>query len=141
MAKRSVPLLTTIPLTVIPLVIYNLFGFNWNLNPDQDPWVWPIWNLRLPSTATWSLTAGDALIVLGIAFLFVEIMKATRTTNAALVDHLLSVAVLIIYVVQFVAVPYAAHSVFFILAILSLIDVIAGFSITITGARRDVEYQ
>ena len=43
----------------------------------------------------------------------------------------------IAYLVEFLTVGKAATSVFFILMCVSLVDVIAGFSITITGARRD----
>ena len=37
-------------------------------------------------------------------------------------------------------VGYAAHSVFFLLMILALFDVVAGFTITIKTASRDVTY-
>ena len=49
----------------------------------------------------------------------------------------LSTLVFIAYLVEFLTVREAATSVFFILMCVTLVDVIAGFSITITGARRD----
>ena len=51
---------------------------------------------------------------------------------------MLSTIILIIYVVEFIVAGVAAHSVFFILTILALFDVIAGFSITIKTATRDI---
>ncbi len=131
---------TTIPLTLIPLIIFNLGGATWDRDPDRDPWAWPLWNLRLPSSATWSLTSGDALICLGIMFLFIEVLKATRTSDSSLVDHLFSTFTFVIYLVEFLVVPYTAHSVFFILTLIAFVDVVGGFSITIRGARRDVNY-
>jgi hypothetical protein len=51
-----------------------------------------------------------------------------------------SVLVFVAYLVEFLVVQPAATSLFFILMAISLIDVIAGFSISITGARRDVSF-
>ena len=46
--------------------------------------------------------------------------------------------VFIIFLIEFIVVKGAGTSTFFILALMSLFDVIAGFSVTITTARRDV---
>jgi len=51
---------------------------------------------------------------------------------------MLSTAVFVIYLVEFLLVGAAASSVFFLLMMMSLVDVVAGFSISITGAGRDV---
>ena len=63
-------------------------------------------------------------------------LKATRTGVVALTDHIFSMVVFVVYLVEFLVVREAATSVFFILMAIALIDVIAGFSITISGARR-----
>jgi hypothetical protein len=78
------------------------------------------------------------MILAAVALLFIEILKATRTGTASLADHVLSMLVFVIYLVEFLIVPGAAHSVFLILTVIAFIDVVAGFSITISGARRDI---
>ena len=70
----------------------------------------------------------------------VEIVKATRTSAPTIVDHAMSLAVFIGYLVEFLTVAGAATSVFFILMAIALIDVVGGFTITIRGARRDFGY-
>jgi hypothetical protein len=72
--------------------------------------------------------------------LFVEVLKSTRSNNASVVDHLLSTGVFIVFLVEFLLVPSAATSVFFILMLLALLDVLAGFSVSIRSAGRDVTY-
>ena len=51
---------------------------------------------------------------------------------------MLSTVLLIVFIIEFILLKVAANSVFFLLTIMSLVDVVAGFSIAITGAERDV---
>jgi hypothetical protein len=90
------------------------------------------------SGAVWLLSVGDLFIILGLIFLFVEVFKSTRTSQAAILDHILSTLVFIIFLVEFIVVKGAGSSMFLILCLMSLFDVIAGFTITITTARRDI---
>ncbi len=90
------------------------------------------------SGATWSFTLGNLLVIFSLVLLFLEILKATRTGGNSLVDHGLSTLVFVICLIEFLTVKEAATSVFFIIMFISLIDVIAGFSVTIRAARRDL---
>ena len=65
-------------------------------------------------------------------------MKSTRTTNSSIIDHLLSTFVFVAFLVEFLLVKGAAHSVFFILMVITLVDLLAGFSVSIRSAGRDV---
>jgi hypothetical protein len=125
-----------VPLTVIPLIVYNIIAFAFGAS--ADPWAGETFGLTMVSGVRWVLTLGDLMIVLGIVCLFFEVLKSTNSTTRAITNHILSTIVLIIYIVEFIAVGVAAHSVFFILLVISLFDVIAGFSITIKTASRDV---
>ncbi|MHC5655397.1 hypothetical protein [Stappia sp.] len=131
------PMFISIPLTVAPLLVYNLLAYSLLGDTGGDPWAAPIVTVELVSGARFTLVIGDLMIIAGLALLFVELLKATRTGVVALTDHILSTLVFIAYLVEFLTVREAATSVFFILMFISLVDVIAGFSITITGARRD----
>jgi len=50
---------------------------------------------------------------------------------------MLSALVFVGFLVVFIIKPGAATEAFFVVMLMSLIDVIAGFSITITSARKD----
>jgi hypothetical protein len=70
--------------------------------------------------------------------LYLEVAKAARTSQNTIANHILSTIVLVIYVVEFIVASVAATSVFLILTAIALFDVIAGFSITIKTATRDI---
>lgn len=128
-------MLVNIPLTVIPLILFYAIGFI-GILPDNS-WSTEITWVEMISGARWSLLVSDLMIVVAIFLLFFEILKATRTTSGSIIDHVLSTLVFIIYLVLFLIDARAANSVFFILTVIALVDVVAGFSITITSARRD----
>ena len=85
----------------------------------------------------WVLTKGDALLLLSIAVLFMEILKSTSTGTATIMNHALSMIVFIVCLMLFLLHPNFATSVFFILTIMALLDVLAGVVVTIVSARRD----
>jgi len=131
-------MLLNIPLTIAPLIVYNLvaFGLLGDAAEQGDPWFQPIFTVEMMSLARWSLLLGDLMIIVGIVLLFFEFLKATRTGQSSTVDHLLSTLVFAVYLVEFLMFREAAHSIFFILMIIALIDVVGGFSITLRGGRR-----
>ncbi|MFN3920268.1 MAG: hypothetical protein ACK4JF_08305 [Methylohalobius sp.] len=96
-------------------------------------------HLTLPSKTVWPITPGDLLIFSGVLLLYVEIFKATRSTAASILDHSLSILVFVAFLVEFLIAPQAGNSVFFALTLMALLDVVAGFSVTIVAARRDVD--
>ena len=69
--------------------------------------------------------------------LFFEVLKSTRTGGNSVVDHALSMIVFVVCLILFLVWPPAATSLFFLIMLTTLVDVIAGFSVTIRWARRD----
>ncbi|TYC52521.1 hypothetical protein FMN50_17405 [Rhodobacterales bacterium] len=132
-------LFSAVPFTFFAFLIYNAFAFTVGV-AQPDFWAHAVITVNMVSGATFELLASDILITLGLFFLFIEILKATRVGTFTLLDHMFSVLIFVAYLVEFLIVPVAATSLFFILMVISLIDVIAGFSISITGARRDVSF-
>ena len=126
-----------IPLLIIPFILYNL-GLLGILGGGVDPWSSVIFSFNMMSGGVFSMTLGDLMVVIGLLFFFIEIVKSTRTSNASILDHLLSTFVFVAFLVEFLLVKGAAHSVFFILMVIALVDVLAGFSVSIRAAGRDV---
>ncbi|MGB0721334.1 MAG: hypothetical protein ACPGU7_02950 [Gammaproteobacteria bacterium] len=94
-------------------------------------------SVSLISGAVWTLTVSDLFISIGVITLYIEIFKSTRTSMASVVDHTLSTLVFVGFIVEFLVVPACGTSTFLILGLMSLLDVIAGFTVTIVAARRD----
>ncbi|CDX25018.1 conserved membrane hypothetical protein [Mesorhizobium sp. ORS 3324] len=126
-----------IPLLIVPFVLYNL-GLLGLFGSGDDPWATEMLSFRMMSGGVFSMTLGDLMVLIGLIFLFVEMVKSARTTNASIMDHLLSTLVFIAFLVEFLLVKGAAHSVFFTLLIIALFDVLAGFSVSMRSASRDI---
>ncbi len=97
-----------------------------------------IFNITLPSGGIWAFAVGDLLLLAGLVLLFAEIVKATRTSRVSVADHALSLVVFIVCLLCFLLVPVAATSTFFLIMWMTLVDVIAGFTVSLSGARRDI---
>jgi len=128
-------LLSAFPFLALVLIAYNIFAFTGSLDLQADMLVYD-----MSSGATFALSGGDMLIIAGLALLFLEVIKAASIGTATIVDHILSTAVFIAALVEFLLVRQAGTSVFLILVIMSLIDVVAGYSVSIRSARRDVNF-
>jgi hypothetical protein len=128
------PMILSLPWLVIPIIIYNLIAFS-SASPDVFNGV--VLSVGMISGAVWNLTVGDLVVLLTLTLLFVELVKATRTGGSSIVDHALSMILFVICIIEFLVVPAAATSEFFFILFVTIIDVVAGFSITIRGARRD----
>ncbi len=129
-------MLTTIPLTVVPLILFNAIGF-----AVGAPNLWTDTRLTIPlvSGHAWSASLGDLMILLGLLMLFFETLRSARPgLKTTIGNHVISTVLLIVYVVEFIVVGIAANSTFLILTAIALFDVVAGFSISIRTAERDV---
>ena len=120
------------PLLIIPLAIYNIVAF---LMPVD--WTTQVASIGMMSGGLLTITFSDLLLALGLLFLFLEIFKATRHGTRAIVDHLLSTLVFIAALIEFLLIANAASSTFLLLMLMCLVDVAAGFSVSIRTAQRD----
>ncbi len=125
-----------LPLPAILLISYFVVIWTSGLQLDSI-----IATFHLVSGASLTLTVGQIFIIVGLFFSFIESIKATRTTTASVIDHSLSMLVFIAFLVCFLIVKEAGTSTFLILTIVSLVDVLMGFNISISTARRDIGIQ
>ena|SRR5688572_25216314 len=125
------------PLLVIPFLVFNLVAFAF-MGGDPAGWANEALGITMVSGRRWVLSWGDLILVLGLVCLFVEVVKSTQTGRNSVIEHMLSTLLLVVFLVEFILVGAAASSVFFLLMIMSAVDVVAGFTISITGAGRDV---
>ena len=122
------------PLLLVPFAIYNIIAF---LMPGVS-WSGSLTTVHLASGADWTMSAGDMLIVLAVLLLFGEVMKSTRIGMRTVVDHGLSLILFLGMLVEFLLVKQAASATFFLLLVISFIDVIGGFAVTLRSAQRDL---
>jgi len=132
---------TVIPLMLVPVTIYNVIAWSGQTFTSAD-WVrarldTDFISVPMASGAMWDITPGAALITLSLVLLFFELLKSTGTGRAAVMNHAFSMVIFIVCLVQFLMFPAFATSIFFMIMLMSLLDVMAGFMVTIAAARRD----
>src|SRR4029078_5800675 len=120
---------------VIVVLIYNLIVFV-SATALGDT----VLSVSMMSGAGLSLTIGDLVILLGLLVLFIEVMKSARSTSSTILDHMLSTVVFIVALVDVLIVRQAGTAVFLVITTICLIDVVAGYTVSIRAARRDIAF-
>ncbi|MBF0271061.1 MAG: hypothetical protein HQL98_03140 [Magnetococcales bacterium] len=131
------PLVKSIPLFTFMLAILNGMIFAHPLHPEFSPDT-RLLTLALTSGAQLTFTLSDVLILVGVAALYIEIFKATRSGTESIVDHLFSMVVFVVFLVEFLIFKPAGTILFLTMTVMSLLDVVAGFTVTISTSRRDI---
>lgn len=120
------------PLLLIPLAVYNIIVVMMpGLQMSQ-----PVVNLPLNSGAVWSASSADILVALAVFLLMLELVKAARPGGKTLVEILLSILLCGGAIAQFVLYPSFATSVFFLLVVISVVDVLGSIAISAQSRRR-----
>ena len=128
---RRTSWLSSVPLLAFVVIAYVAFaagGADFTLTRFTVP---------VPSGAVWNISLGDMMLAFSLFVLFFEVLKSTRTGGNSVVDHALSMMVFVACLILFLVWPLAGTSLFFLIMLTTLVDVIAGFSVTIRSARRD----
>jgi hypothetical protein len=125
------------PLLLIPFAIYNMIAF---LTPGVS-WTSSITTVHMMSGQDWVLTWEDTLLAFSILLLWVELIKSTRMGTRSIMDHILAMALFIVMLIEFLLVQRAGTSTFFLLMMISLVDVLGGFIIGIRSSQRQVEVE
>ena len=134
-------MLRSFPLMFIAVLIYNLvWAANWSMGSGGSmndilttglPWL-------MFSGDIWTFTFGDFIVLVSLALLFVEVVKSTRTNSAEVLNHALSVLVFVVALVEFIVIKGFSTSTFFLILAMCVFDIVAGFTISIVAAKRDL---
>jgi hypothetical protein len=131
-----------LPLLALPIVLYNLLaalsgGFHGVGTADRLSA--PLMAIPTASHARWVVSLGDLFLAGSLVVLFMELLKSTAGPRMAIVNHSLSTILFILCLVEFLLFPAFATSVFFLMMLMILLDVLAGFIMTIAASRREVD--
>ena len=126
--------LRAIPLLIFVFILYNIIVMSFGVEGLDKP----LFSFTLLSGGVFTFKWSDLILLVTLILLFVEIVKSTFTSTSTLIDHALSMIVFMAIGLEFLTVAQAATSVFFLILVAALIDVIAGYTIGIRVARRDL---
>jgi hypothetical protein len=134
-------LIDIFPLIAIPMLIYNFIVLTGIAGGPENVQIWmaaPVFTIHAFSGDAWDVSSGDILILFGIALLFIEVVKSTRTDSLSLINHGIAALVFVVFLVQFLTMRGFTTSVYCILMAMQLVDVVAGYTVTAVAARRDI---
>ena len=133
-------MLRLFPLLAIPVIIYNFVALGGNVagHHNIQGLVTSTFSIRMFSGDDWKISFSDFLLFFGLAVLFIEVIKATRTTSREIINHGLSMLTFVAALLEFVTLKGFATSPFFFMMAMALFDVIAGYTISIVAAEHDL---
>ncbi len=136
-------LFTAFPLLMLPVMLYAFLAVaagkpdGASAAPMADLLNAAIFQMPMISGGALRFSLGDAVLVFALIMLFIEIIKSTNTQAASLLNHGLSIGALIVSLIAFLLLRNFGTSEFFLLLVMLLLDVVAGFMVTVVAARRD----
>lgn len=135
-------MIAAFPLLALIVLIYDLVALSiggMRTTTAQDQLSQPLFSVHMASGAVWTVGLGDMLLVTALVLLFVELLKSTSSPRVAILNHSLSMMLFIVCLVEFLLFGACATSTFFLITLMVLLDVLAGFIVTIVASRREVE--
>jgi hypothetical protein len=130
------------PLLALIVLIYNLVALTFggmHTTSAEDQLSQPLFSVHMASSATWTVGLGDLLLATSLVLLFIELLKSTSSRRVAIVNHSLSMVLFIVCLVEFLLFGACATSTFFLITLMVLLDVLAGFIVTIVASRREMD--
>lgn len=138
-------MLIALPLLVIPVILYNIVVLTGAMEGAgavaadgslRDV----LFTMPMASGASWDVGVADLILFLALILLFFELLKSTSSQKVAIVNHALSMILFVVCLVEFLLIRGFATSTFFLILTMVLLDVLAGFIVTIISARRDMDF-
>lgn len=133
------------PLIAIVVFIYNMLAFGGQVFGAVDPNAMDaelaktLFQVTMVSGQAWKVSVSDILVLAGLGMLFQEILRSANPDKSAIVNHGLSMALFVVTLIEFLILKGFATSTYFLIMCMTLFDVIAGFTISIMAARRDID--
>ena len=132
--------LKVVPWMAFVLIAYNILAWT-SESTIADELRATVFAFGLPSGAEFTLRVSDLFIFLGLGLLYLRVLEASRfSSSKSSLDHALSVVTFVIFLLEFLLYGKAGTSTFIILTMLALLDVLAGYTVSIATARRDIAF-
>jgi len=130
---------SAIPILILPVAAYNLLvltlgGGFWSVLAASRLTA-PLFTLHTSAGGAWPVSTGDLLLCVAVFALFLDLVRASASRGWAIVNHALSMALFVVCLVEMLLLPALASSAFFLITLMVLLDVLAGFIVNFAGAR------
>ena len=118
------------PLLVLPVAAYNILAFTLGgfastaVNARMTA---AVLEARTTAGGEWPVSSADILLAGALVVMFVELVKSTHDRRVATINHFLSITLFVVCLVEMLVLPAFATSTFFLVTLMVLLDVFAGF--------------
>jgi hypothetical protein len=123
------------PLLALPVLGYNILVFlvlsGGRHVSNVARMAQPLFEVPTAGGGHWPVTLGDLIIFLSLVILVIEQLKSTTSRHIVIINQSLSMVLFIGCLVEFLLFQAFANSAFFFLTFMVLLDVVAGFILTI----------
>jgi len=136
--KRGGSMFNVFPLMIIPVIIYAVAVMFMGGDASAASYLAGDGFTIPMSSGELVLSMGDIMVILGMLFLFIELIKAAGSGTATIINHAASMMVFIVAFGLFLLSEDFGTATFFLIALMTMMDTVAGFIITIVAARRDL---
>ena len=113
-----------LPLLGLPVLVYVLYALTFPGGATDLPEAHMgqvLFSVAMASKVSWPVHVGDLFVFASVVILFMELLKATQSGRVAIIHHSF------------------ATSTFFLITAMVLLDVLAGFIVSIASARREID--
>lgn len=131
--------LQVFPLLTISLIIYSALTITGMGGANGAAWHDVIVvSLPMYSGDVWRVSWGTLFLFGSMGLLFVELIRATKTGQASISNHLLSIILFVVALLLFILAPGYGNSLYFIFLTMTFLDPMAGLVVTTVTSRRDL---
>ena len=132
--------MSAFPTILISVILYNLafFGSGVAGHHDMQALLEQSFTLKMFSGDIWKVTVGDLFVLLTLITLFIETVRAGRSSSREVLNHAFSMLTFCVALVEFIVLRGFSTSAFFLITAMCLFDVVAGYTLSIVSARRDL---
>jgi hypothetical protein len=130
-----------VPLLALPVMFYNIlvlavFPSGFRSTGASDKLSQTVLSIPMTSGGRWPVSLSDVMVLASLVILFIELLKSTTSQRVAIINHSLSMVLFIGCLVEFLLARPFATSAFFLITTMVLLDVLAGFIVTIVAPGR-----
>jgi len=130
-------LIRGVPLMIFAFAVYNIIAF---LMPGFS-WMAELLRFRMMSGGEWGMSGGDSMVAGAILILLFELVRSARINQRTIVEHILALVLFVGMLVEFLMVPETATATFFLLLVISFVDVVGGFAIGMRAGQRSISLE
>ena len=128
-----------VPLLILPVAAYALLaatlGGGLMATQAQAHLATPLFVLATRGGGRWPVSAADLLLAVGLVVAFIDLLRGAADRRVAIANHALTIALFVGCLAAMLIAPAFASSCFFLLTLMVLLDLVAGFIVAVDAPR------